>query len=49
MLVGDPIDTLMNLSTFAFIGAMIWVLTRRIPDHDREPASRDPGAPASDD
>ena len=25
MLVGDPVDTLLNLSTFAFIAAMIWI------------------------
>jgi len=29
MLVGDPVDTLMNLVTFAFIGAMVWLYFRR--------------------
>lgn len=28
MLIGDVVDTLLNLSTFAFIGAMIWLLLR---------------------
>lgn len=28
MLIGDLTDTLMNLTTFAFIGAMIWILIR---------------------
>lgn len=28
MLIGEAIDTLLNLSTFAFIGAMIWLLIR---------------------
>lgn len=29
MLIGDPTDTMMNLTTFAFIGAMVWILMRR--------------------
>lgn len=29
MLVGDPVDTIMNLVTFAFIGAMVWLLVRK--------------------
>ncbi len=29
MLIGDLTDTLMNLTTFAFIGAMIWILIRK--------------------
>ncbi|MBG6207205.1 hypothetical protein IWQ49_001858 [Labrenzia sp. EL_126] len=32
MLIGDPADTLLNLGTFAFIGAMIWILMRKTPD-----------------
>lgn len=28
MLIGEAIDTVLNLSTFAFIGAMIWLLIR---------------------
>lgn len=31
MLIGDPFDTLMNLGTFAFIGAMVWLLMRKGP------------------
>ena len=34
MLIGDLADTLMNLSTFAFIGAMVWLLTRTLPGRD---------------
>ncbi|SLN45469.1 hypothetical protein TRL7639_02460 [Falsiruegeria litorea R37] len=29
MLIGDLTDTLMNLTTFAFIGAMVWILVRK--------------------
>lgn len=29
MLIGDLTDTLMNLVTFAFIAAMIWILVRK--------------------
>lgn len=28
MLIGEAIDTLLNLSTFVFIGAMVWLLMR---------------------
>ena len=31
MLTGDLVDTLLNLITFAFIGAMIWLLLRKPP------------------
>lgn len=31
MLIGDPVDTLMNLGTFAFIGFLAWILMRKIP------------------
>ncbi len=31
MLIGDPVDTFLNLGTFAFIGAMIWILMRKPP------------------
>jgi hypothetical protein len=31
MLIGDPLDTLMNLGTFCFIGAMIWLVVRKAP------------------
>ncbi len=29
MLTGDLTDTIMNLTTFAFIGAMVWILVRK--------------------
>ena len=32
MLTGDITDTMMNLTTFAFIGAMVWLLMRKGPD-----------------
>ncbi len=32
MLIGDPVDTLMNLGTFAFIGFLAWVLMRKTPE-----------------
>ncbi len=32
MLIGDPVDTFLNLGTFAFIGAMVWILMRRPSD-----------------
>lgn len=35
MLIGDPIDTFMNLGTFAFVGAMVWLLMRKAPGDDR--------------
>lgn len=28
MLTGEAIDTILNLSTFAFVGAMVWLLLR---------------------
>lgn len=31
MLVGYPLDTILNLWTFAFIGAMLWILSRELP------------------
>ena len=31
MLVGSLIDTAMNLMTFAFIGACVWLLLRDLP------------------
>ncbi len=31
MLIGDALDTLLNLGTFAFIGAMIWLVMRKDP------------------
>jgi len=34
MLTGDALDTLMNLGTFAFIGAMVWLLMRKAPGDD---------------
>jgi len=35
MLTGDLLDTLLNLGTFAFIGAMVWLLVRDFPDRTR--------------
>ena len=32
MLTGDLIDTVLNLGTFAFIGAMVWLMMRALPD-----------------
>ena len=32
MLLGDPVDTFLNLGTFAFLGAMAWILMRKLPD-----------------
>ncbi len=32
MLVGDVVDTLLNLGTFAFIAFAAWLLVRRLPD-----------------
>lgn len=28
MLLGELVDTLLNLGTFGFVGAMVWLLTR---------------------
>lgn len=36
MLLGDPVDTLLNLGTFAFVGAMVWILMRKLPDKDED-------------
>ncbi len=35
MLVGDLLDTALNLTTFAFIGAMGWLLARPLPPRPR--------------
>ncbi len=37
MLVGDLVDTLLNLITFAFVAAMIWLLTRPLGPGGRPP------------
>lgn len=29
MLVGEVVDTFMNLTVFAFLGAMAWILMRK--------------------
>lgn len=34
MLVGDWLDTFLNLGTFAFIGFAIWLLTRTLKRPD---------------
>lgn len=31
MLIGDPLDTLLNISVFAFMGVVIWLLARQLP------------------
>ena len=31
MLIGDPVDTVLNIGTFAFIGAMVWLMIRKLP------------------
>ena len=32
MLIGSLVDTFLNLTTFAFVGACIWLLLRDLPD-----------------
>lgn len=34
MLIGDPVDTLLNIGTFAFLAAMGWLLLRKLPNRD---------------
>jgi len=34
MLSGDLVDTLLNLASFAFIGVLVWLLVRPLPDRD---------------
>ncbi len=29
MLIGELVDTLLNLSTFLFLGAMVWLFVRK--------------------
>ena len=41
MLVGDLLDTVMNLVAFAFLGAMAWLLVRPLPKHDDTPDNTD--------
>lgn len=40
MLIGELIDTLLNLVTFAFIGAMAWLLIRRLPNESKKNGGR---------
>ena len=35
MLTGDWLDTVLNLLTFAFVGAMVWIYTRK-PSSERQ-------------
>lgn len=37
MLTGDLIDTILNIATFAFLGAMVWIFMRKPnkPDQDQ--------------
>ena len=43
MLIGDLLDTLLNLGTFAFLGAMIFLLRRPLPN--RIPSDTTDSAP----
>ncbi len=36
------IDTLMNIFIFVFIGLMIWLYAREVPDEDAFPENNDP-------
>ncbi|WP_286175707.1 hypothetical protein [Labrenzia sp. CE80] len=36
MIVGDLLDTVLNLGTFAFIGFLAWLMMRDLPDRDAE-------------
>ncbi|RIA55777.1 hypothetical protein BXY53_0854 [Dichotomicrobium thermohalophilum] len=40
MLTGDPLDTILNLATFTFIGAMIWLLRRDLPKRAPAPPEK---------
>ena len=40
MLIGSLIDTILNLTTFAFIGACAWLLLRDLPER-KEGAKQD--------
>mgnify|MGYP001814523842 CR=1 FL=1 len=36
MLTGDVVDTVLNLGTIAFLGAVVWLVIRKTPnDQDR--------------
>ena len=41
MLVGSLIDTLLNVTTFAFIGACVWLFVRDLPDRHEQPGPED--------
>ena len=41
MLIGDALDTLLNLSDFAFIGAMIWLMVRPLAPPEPEEKDQD--------
>lgn len=41
MLVGSLIDTLLNVTTFAFIGACVWLYLRELPDRKDHQAPKD--------
>ena len=44
MLIGSLIDTILNLTTFAFIGACAWLLLRDLPERDDESDREDESA-----
>lgn len=41
MLVGSLIDTILNVTTFAFIGACVWLYMRDLPDRNDKPGPED--------
>ncbi len=41
MLVGSLIDTFLNVTTFAFIGACVWLFMRDLPDRRERPTAED--------
>ena len=41
MLIGDALDTILNLSAFAFIGAMIWLMVRPLAPPEQQDTEQD--------
>lgn len=41
MLVGSLIDTLLNVTTFAFIGACVWLFMRDLPERQEQSDPKD--------
>ena len=44
MLIGSLVDTALNLTTFAFIGACAWLLLRDLPERKDESTPDDKSA-----